>query len=90
MSYRFGDLKFIVRHETDGYIDTDTRMSSKPKNPTRDSLSSMLGGLSASTAYRHPKIIPAGSNLVTKEKGEVVPLESTLEIAEIFCSAVVY
>ncbi len=35
ISYRFSDMNFIVRHETDGYVDTDTRTSSsKAKNHT--------------------------------------------------------
>lgn len=80
ISYRFGDLNFIIRHETDGYVDTDTRMSSNPVNPTQDSLSSMLGGLSVSPTNRYPNIVPTGSKLVIKEEGQVVPLESTLEI----------
>ncbi|MCJ1420460.1 hypothetical protein MMC32_006817 [Xylographa parallela] len=81
ISYRFSDLNFIVRHETDGYVDTDTRSpSAKAKNHTQDSLSSMLETLSLSPARSPPGITPAGSKLTIKEEGQVVPLESTLEI----------
>jgi hypothetical protein len=81
ISYHFGDLNFIVRHETDGYVDTDTRSSSpKARNHTQDSLSSMLGALSLSSANSSPGVTPTGSKLVIKEEGQVVPLESTLEI----------
>ena len=81
ISYRFSDLNFIVRHETDGYVDTDTRTSSsKAMNHTQDGLSSMLGALSLSPASNHPGITPTGSKLIIKEEGQVVPLESTLEI----------
>jgi hypothetical protein len=81
ISYRFSDLNFIVRHETDGYVDTDTRTSSSTaKNHTPDGLSSMLGALSLSPASNHPGITPTGPKLIIKEEGQVVPLESILEI----------
>ena len=81
ISYRFGDLNFIVRHETDGYVDTDTRItSSSSKELEDDSLSSMLGSLSLSPTNRPPSTTPAGSKLTIKEEGQVVPLESTLEV----------
>jgi hypothetical protein len=76
ISYRFGDLNFIVRHETDGYVDTSTRISpSSRKEPENDILSSMLGSLSLS-----PTNPPPGAVLAVKEEGQVVPLEATLEI----------
>ncbi|KAF8855232.1 hypothetical protein BDZ45DRAFT_676394 [Acephala macrosclerotiorum] len=83
ISYRFGDLNFIVRHETDGYVrlDADTRMpSSESKEQENESLSSMLGSLSLSSTNSLPNITPAGSRLTIREEGQVVPLESTLEI----------
>lgn len=81
ISYRFSDLKFIVRHETDGYVDTDTRTSSsKAMDHAGESLSSMLGALSLSPTKISPSIIPAGSKLIIKEEGQEVPLASTLEI----------
>ena len=77
ISYRFGDLNFIVRHETDGYIDAGTRTpSSNSKEPENDSLSSMLGSLSLSPTNSPP----TGSKLTIREEGQVIPLESTLEI----------
>ena len=81
ISYRFSDLNFIVRHETDGYVDTNTGMSSsKAMNQTQGSLSSMLGALSLSSANSHPSNIPTVSKLIIREEGQAVPLESTLEI----------
>ena len=81
ISYRFGDLNFIVRHETDGYVDADARIpSSSSKELEDDSLSSMLGSLSLSPTNRPPSTAPAGSKLTIKEEGQVVPLKSTLEI----------
>ncbi|MCJ1241821.1 hypothetical protein MMC14_009827 [Varicellaria rhodocarpa] len=80
ISYRFSDLNFIVRHETDGYVDADIRIPSNSKEPVNDSLSSMLGSLSLSPTNKPPNTTPAGSKLAIKEEGQVVPLESNLEI----------
>ena len=81
ISYRFGDLSFVVRHETDGYVDADTTTpTSNSKSPESDSLSSMLGSMSLSSSNRPLITTPAGSKLAIKEEGHVVPLESTLEI----------
>jgi hypothetical protein len=79
ISYRFGGLNFIVRHETDGYVD-DTKMSSSDgKDPESDSLSSMLGSLSLSAA-NGLQITTPGSKLRIKEEGQMISLESTLEL----------
>jgi len=80
IAYRFGDLKFIVRHETDGYVATTTAQSSSTKEKEHDGLSSMLASLSLSPATGLPTTVPPGSKLTIREEGEVVPLESTLEI----------
>ena len=77
--YRFSDLSFIVRHETDGYIAGTRIPSCNSKDPESDSLSSMLGSLSLSATNRPPNTTSTGSKLIVKE-GEVIPLESTLEI----------
>ncbi|KFZ25509.1 hypothetical protein V502_00013 [Pseudogymnoascus sp. VKM F-4520 (FW-2644)] len=80
ITYRFGGLNFIVRHETDGYVDTDTRIpSSSSKDPKSDSLSSMLGSLSLSPTNGLPITTPA-SKLTIKEEGQTISLESTLEL----------
>jgi hypothetical protein len=83
ISYRFGDLNFIVRHETDGYVmlDTDTIIPSpNSKEQENDSLSSLLESLSLSSTNSPPTTTPAGSRLTIREEGRVVPLESTLEL----------
>jgi len=83
ISYRFDDLNFIVRYETDGYVklDVDIRIpSSDSKEQESESLPSMLGLLSLSSTNSLPNITPAGSKLTIKEEGQVVPLGSTLEI----------
>ena len=81
ISYRFSDLNFIVRHETNGYVDADTRIpSSDSKEPQNDSLFNMLGSLSLSPINSPPNTTSAGSKLTIKEERQVIPLESTLEI----------
>lgn len=81
ISYRFSDLNFIVRYETDGYVEAGTRISSSnSKEPESDTLSSMLGSLSLSPTNSPPNTTPAGSKLKIREEGRVIPLESTLEI----------
>jgi len=81
ISYRFSNLNFVVRHETDGYVDTGTTMpSSNSKGPESDSLSNMLGSLSLAPTNSPPDTTPAGSKLTIKEEGQVIPIESTLEI----------
>ena len=80
LSYRFSNLNFIVRHETDGYVAGTGIPSSNSKEPESDSLSSMLGSLSLSPTKRPPNTTPTGSKLTIKEEGQVIPLESTLEI----------
>jgi len=79
VSYRFADLTFIVRHETDGYVDATP--SSHGKEPENDSLSRMLGSLSLSpTINNPPKLTFAASKLSIKAEGQPIPLASTLEI----------
>ncbi len=81
ISYRFAGMNFIVRHETDGYVDNDAGTSSpKASKHTEDGLSSMLGALSLSSATVSPAITPRVSKLVVKKEGRVVPREATLEI----------
>ena len=73
ISYRFCDLNFIVRHETDGYV-ADKRPNSR--EPGDASLSSMLASLSLSPS----NTTPTGSKLTMRKEGHVVQPESTLEI----------
>ena len=80
ISYRFGGLSFIVRHETDGYVNINTTRPIEDKSPIGDALSSMLEALSLLSADSYPGIVPAGSKLTIKDEGQLVPLESTLEI----------
>ncbi|KAF2472327.1 uncharacterized protein BDR25DRAFT_324271 [Lindgomyces ingoldianus] len=85
ISYRFSDLTFLVRHETDGYvhagIDTNKPRGSEEPEPENDNLPSFLESLSLSSTKAPSKITPAGkSKLTVIEQGKAVPLESTIEI----------
>lgn len=80
VSYRFGGLNFIIRHEVDGYVEDGTRMSPGGKAPEPDNLSDLLGSLSLSTTRNPPKSTPADSKVVIRREGHAVPLQSTLEI----------
>jgi hypothetical protein len=83
ISYRFGGLKVIVRHETDAYVDVDgIPESSNGNRAVADHLPSMIESpsplLNFEDSYRYKT--PVGAKLSIKEEGHVVPLESTLEI----------
>ena len=80
LSYRFSDLNFIVRHETDGYVASTAIASPSKKELESDSLSSMLGSLSLSSNSSPPNPTLHGSKLTIKEEGQVISLDSTLEI----------
>lgn len=81
ISYRFSDLNFIVRYEADGYVDAGTSISSSnSKEPESDILSSLLEPLSLSPTNSPSNTTPTGSKLKIQEEGQIIPLESTLEI----------
>lgn len=81
ISYRFGDINFIVRYETDGYLSTGTRPSPpNTKSNVKQDLSGMLAELNLSSTNTSEGVVHMGSRLVVKQGGQVVPLESTLEI----------
>jgi hypothetical protein len=83
ISYRFGNLNFIIRHKTDGYVllNTDTSIPTpNSKEQENNNLSNLLESLSLSSTNIPPTTTHAGSRLTIREEGRVVPLESTLEL----------
>lgn len=80
ISYKFSDMKFLVRHETDGYVDIPSQPSTRAKKPENDDLSSMLESLSLDSNTGPSYTVPVDSKLIIKEVGKVVPIESTLEL----------
>lgn len=74
VSYQFCGMQLVIRHETDGYVDDATDTTNL--NDGRNALADVMDKLSlTSNDTRHP-----GSKLTIQQKGQIVPLESTLEI----------
>ncbi|KAH8743425.1 hypothetical protein F5883DRAFT_41652 [Diaporthe sp. PMI_573] len=71
VSYDFGDMNCIVRHKTDGYVD------SKSSTMLADSLSDTLKGLSISES---DKFSNGPAATIVETGGRAVDLSSTLEI----------
>jgi hypothetical protein len=80
ISYRFGDLSLMVRYETDGYVDTVSRAPTRTTELEKDNLSSMMESLALCPPQRVTYAASVGSELMIKEEGKAVPVESTLEI----------
>jgi hypothetical protein len=82
ISYRFSDMNFIVRHETDGCVSpvARTEVFSGPGAEGADILSSKLESLSLASPENtiHPTHVD--SKITVKEEGFEVPLSATLEI----------
>lgn len=79
VSYRLGDLSFLVRHETDGFCG-NLKPVVKDDESTRNNLANMLGTLSLSLDTTSTDETSVQSKLTIKREGRVVPRESTLEI----------
>lgn len=75
--YRLGDLQFLVRHETDGFV---SDLKPVVKKETGDDLATILGSLSLSPEPTPADNISVHSKLTIKNEGKVIPRESTLEI----------
>lgn len=74
ISYQFSDLRLVIRHETDGYVDDAIETTARSEGD--NSLADVMDKLSlTSNEIKHP-----GSKLTIQQKGQYVPLESTLEI----------
>jgi hypothetical protein len=85
ISYSFEDLKFIVRHETDGYVGVGGGQSCSPKTnvqaPSLDDLSNILKSLELSPGSSSSGETSAKSKIVIRKEGQTVPLASTLRHA---------
>ncbi|KAM0714500.1 hypothetical protein Q7P37_009794 [Cladosporium fusiforme] len=80
ISYRLGTLRFIIRHETDGYVDDDSAERFLKKGSPTDDLSNLLGAMTLSRSNVLPGIDPSASKLILKQGGRDISLGSTLEI----------
>jgi hypothetical protein len=84
-SCNFGGMKFLVRYETDGYASVASAQQSlqpaRNQAPDVDDLSSLLDSLLLSPEHSNSKKTDAtGSKLVIRKEGQVLPLDSTLEV----------
>ncbi|KAH6616883.1 geranylgeranyl pyrophosphate synthetase [Boeremia exigua] len=82
ISYRFCGMTFVVRHETDGYYDSNAGNNSNDSASTGQDgiLAGKLSSLSISPSNEVPCHTTTGSKLATKTEGYEVPLSATLEI----------
>ena len=82
ISYSFGHLNLVVRHETDGYIDVNTKIPcfSSSRETADNILTNALESLTLSSNRSPPSTTTSGSKLSIHEQGQVIPLASTLEI----------
>ncbi|KAI1141246.1 hypothetical protein F5Y05DRAFT_255615 [Hypoxylon sp. FL0543] len=69
ISYRFGGLNFIIRHETDAYVGAESDLPV----PSGNGEQRVRKKIRSKSARR-------GSTLTVRQSGHVVPLECTLEI----------
>jgi hypothetical protein len=63
-------MNFIIRYETDGYVNINTRTSSsKIKNYTLKDIANIIEVLSISLINNSSSIIPTKSKLIIKKEG---------------------
>ncbi|KAI9042484.1 geranylgeranyl pyrophosphate synthetase [Aspergillus affinis] len=75
ISYRLGDLRLMLRYETDRYVDVTSTV-----DVGVDPLSSMIESLSLHSTSKLPHMSSTRTALRIKKQGQTVPTESTLKI----------
>ncbi|POS73171.1 hypothetical protein DHEL01_v208439 [Diaporthe helianthi] len=83
ISYRFSNMHFIIRHETDGFVNTKSKSPPPPADPQaegHEALLDVLSSLSLSPEENVKVVTMQGSKLRIRKQGSVVARESTLEI----------
>jgi hypothetical protein len=79
ISYNFGGLKFVVRYETDGYIEGHSEVQPQSVDSENEDLLGLMQSLTLSQPKNHSPL-PTESKLTIKGDGKQVPIQSTLEI----------
>ncbi|KAJ0419764.1 hypothetical protein BJY00DRAFT_301970 [Aspergillus carlsbadensis] len=79
ISYKFSNMKFVVRYETDGYLGEHSGVRTQNPDSDHGNLLNMMETLSLAGSKSHSRPAP-NSKLVIKEEGKQVPIQSTLEI----------
>jgi hypothetical protein len=80
ISYRFGGLQFIIRHETDGCVEFGGSSQLDKEVPAENILSGLLESLSISQPKVFGETKPTGSRLTVRKEGRKIAPQSTLEI----------
>jgi len=80
VSYRLGSLSLIVRHETDGYVNTGITSQVSKQGPAGEDISDLLESMFISQPAGLDDTTPADSKLTVRRGGRTIALESTLEI----------
>ena len=80
VSYRLGGLRFVIRHETDGYVDDGASTPASKQQLAGDDISNLLESLSISQPAVVKDTASAASKLTVHQEGRPIALESTLEI----------
>ncbi|PYI31864.1 hypothetical protein BP00DRAFT_425313 [Aspergillus indologenus CBS 114.80] len=83
ISYKFGGLNLLVRHETDGYVNSLTSKESMGVGDVNvDEVSRSFEYLYYGRPYLQSSQTAslAGAKLLIKKEGQVVPIQSTLEV----------
>ena len=80
VSYRLGDLRLIIRHETDGYVDSGAPPQVSKQGSAGDDLSDILGSMSISRPAVEDNRTSTTSKLTVRRGGQSIALKSTLEI----------
>ncbi|KAJ5720197.1 hypothetical protein N7493_007075 [Penicillium malachiteum] len=79
ISYSLGDLKCIVRYETDGFVGDASNQNSRNERSDSEDILGMMENLSLSRFEDHSSS-PNSSSLVIQKRGQQVTIHSTLEI----------
>ncbi|KAJ5858279.1 hypothetical protein N7534_003556 [Penicillium rubens] len=79
ISYDLGDLKFIVRYETDAYVEEAANLQPQGVGSENENFLNMMENLSLSRPETYSRLVTE-SKLVVQKKGKSVPINSTLEI----------
>lgn len=77
ISYNLGDFRFMVRYETDAYVEILPKLQPRCESSGEENILNMMENLSLSRSENHSCL---ESNLVIQEEGKRIPIDSTLEI----------
>ncbi|KAJ5111460.1 hypothetical protein N7532_001995 [Penicillium argentinense] len=77
ISYNLGDLKLMLRYETDAYVEVASKL--QPRSSGNEDILNMMENLSLSRSENYSRRATE-SKLAIQEKGKRIPIDLTLEI----------